>query len=59
MQMFYSHCSMLSRRVLIYQKRWVKLDAFYLRYFDNEKVRRSLMLAPLLAKQRSVGAKYD
>ncbi|XP_011616377.2 arf-GAP with Rho-GAP domain, ANK repeat and PH domain-containing protein 1 isoform X1 [Takifugu rubripes] len=23
--------------VLIYQKRWVKLDPFYLRYFDNEK----------------------
>lgn len=23
----------------IYQKRWVKLDADYLRYFDSEKVR--------------------
>ncbi|CAF92924.1 unnamed protein product, partial [Tetraodon nigroviridis] len=26
--------------VLIYQKRWVKLDAVYLKYFDNDKVRR-------------------
>uniref|UniRef100_H3CGP4 ArfGAP with RhoGAP domain, ankyrin repeat and PH domain 1 n=2 Tax=Tetraodon nigroviridis TaxID=99883 RepID=H3CGP4_TETNG len=24
----------------IYQKRWVKLDAVYLKYFDNDKVRR-------------------
>lgn len=26
-------------RSYIYQKRWVKLDADYLRYFDSEKVR--------------------
>lgn len=25
-------------RALYYQRRWVKLDADYLRYFDNEKV---------------------
>jgi len=24
------------RRSLIYQRRWVKLDAEYLRYFDSE-----------------------
>lgn len=28
----------LSFRSYIYQKRWVKLDGEYLRYFDNEKV---------------------
>lgn len=27
-------------RSYIYQKRWVKLDADYLRYFDSEKVSR-------------------
>lgn len=26
-------------RSYIYQKRWVKLDSDYLRYFDSEKVR--------------------
>lgn len=36
---FHFYCPLFSYRVLIYQKRWVKLDAFYLRYFDNEKVR--------------------
>ena len=27
-----------TRRALYYQRRWVKLDVDYLRYFDNEKV---------------------
>ena len=28
----------LVHRVLYYQRRWVKLDVDYLRYFDNDKV---------------------
>lgn len=30
----------LLRRALYYQRRWVKLDVDYLRYFDSDKVTR-------------------
>ncbi|XP_027744113.1 arf-GAP with Rho-GAP domain, ANK repeat and PH domain-containing protein 1 isoform X2 [Empidonax traillii] len=41
----------------IYQKRWVKLDADYLRYFDNEKDAYSKRLIPIssISRVTSVG----
>lgn len=47
--------SVLLHRVLIYQKRWVKLDAVYLKYFDNDKVRTD---APSYANTFSIQAAF-
>ncbi|NWJ02467.1 ARAP1 protein, partial [Crypturellus undulatus] len=46
-----------SRRSYIYQKRWVKLDADYLRYFDSEKDAYSKRFIPVssISRVASVG----